>query len=93
MNALRGAAAEVYAGTAMSAADLNGQIKQVLLKEVFDDLEQRACNLLRWRYGLGCAPISVEMLALRMKMTQDEIDEIESEALEQIGFALITRVF
>jgi hypothetical protein len=94
MNTLWLLVAEVYAGSTIGAADVNGQIRRALSRDALVFLEQRALNAVGWRYDIGCIPFRDQMLARPpAKLTQEEIYQLESELLEQIGFALPARAF
>jgi hypothetical protein len=45
------------------------------------------------RYGLGCEVVSDMLLRRGAAMTAEEIWQLESEALEMLGFALVTEAF
>jgi DNA-directed RNA polymerase sigma subunit (sigma70/sigma32) len=83
----------VYVAMAFASSAARGRLNQLLLRRVLADLDHQARWLLQWRYGLGCPAVSDEILSRRLSLSQDEIYALESEALEQIGFALVTEVF
>jgi hypothetical protein len=73
-------------------ADAARLTQQWLLERVLRELDHHQRMLLAWRYGLGCEPLSDEIVKRRLSLSDDELFELESQALEQVGFVLITEI-
>lgn len=43
--------------------------------------------VMRWRFGLGCLPLSRQHVAERLKVTPEQMEQLEEAALLDFGFA------
>ena len=60
----------------LEAAQLHAHLRQ---------LEPRLRKVIGLRYGLGCLPLSCELAARRLRITEAELEALELEALARLG--------